>query len=417
MERASFELRDDEIESLRARLQSCSNSSSRSSIPPPRRPAADETITFEEWQAKHPCALTNFTKILSLLKGKRLAVFLDYDGTLTPIVPNPEDAILSDEMRAVVRGLAQQFPTAIISGRGREKVENFVQLKELYYAGSHGMDIAGPQDIKHAAGSSCDSSFQPAAHFRPLIDKVYEELCDRLVSVPGSYVEHNNFCVSAHYRNCPGESWLLVVKAVEETLAGRGNEELRITRGRKVVEIRPKVNWHKGTALNHLLDVLGLKAQPDVVAIYIGDDRTDEDAFKVLLENNQGYGILVSSKVKETAAKFTVQHPDEVMRLLKGLVDWAASEDNAWQGEGAAGSIWQPERRYDAIGATGVDKSATLVSPLLSRSADPDDDAAAAGTVHTKGVELHGGMESSAEQLKWKEWQQHMGHREYPGSS
>jgi trehalose 6-phosphate phosphatase len=59
--------------------------------------------------------------------------------------------------------------------------------------------------------------------------------------VPGSFVEHNNFCVSAHYRNCPGDTWLLVVKAVEETLAGQGKEELRITRGRKVMEIRPKV--------------------------------------------------------------------------------------------------------------------------------------------------------------------------------
>lgn len=152
-------------------------------------------------------------------------------------------------MRDVVRNLAQYFPTAIISGRGREKVETFVQLKELYYAGSHGMDIAGPRDLQ---SEGQDSSFQPALHFRPLIDEVYSELCSRLESIPGSSVEHNTFCVSAHYRNCPGETWLDVVKAVEETLSSKG-EDLKITRGRKVMEIRPKVNWHKGTALNHLL--------------------------------------------------------------------------------------------------------------------------------------------------------------------
>lgn len=66
-------------------------------------------------------------------------------GTLTPIVSNPDAAFMSDAMRGVVRAVAELFPTAIISGRGREKVEGFVQLRELYYAGSHGMDIVGPQ--------------------------------------------------------------------------------------------------------------------------------------------------------------------------------------------------------------------------------------------------------------------------------
>lgn len=68
---------------------------------------------------------------------------------------NPEEAILSEEMRSVIRCLARQFPTAIISGRGREKVENFVQLRDLYYAGSHGMDIAGPSVRAQHAPTPC----------------------------------------------------------------------------------------------------------------------------------------------------------------------------------------------------------------------------------------------------------------------
>jgi trehalose 6-phosphate phosphatase len=128
---------------------------------------------------------------------------------------------------------------------------------------------------------------------------------------------------------------------VEDTLSSKG-EELKITRGRKVMEIRPKVNWHKGTALNHLLTVLDLKNQPDVVSIYIGDDRTDEDAFRVLREESQGYGILVSSKVKDTTAFYTVKDPGEVELLLKGLVTWATSTDNGWiesYGEGGMRSL------------------------------------------------------------------------------
>jgi len=71
-------------------------------------------------------------------------VFLDYDGTLTPIVSDPDAAILSDQMRSAVGKLAERATVAIVSGRAREKLRNFVQIPELYYAGSHGFDIDGP---------------------------------------------------------------------------------------------------------------------------------------------------------------------------------------------------------------------------------------------------------------------------------
>ena len=82
--------------------------------------------------------------MLSKAACKRVLVFLDYDGTLTPIVCNPDEAFMSQSMRDTVRAVGETFPTAIISGRGRSKVESFVQLPELFYAGSHGLDIKGP---------------------------------------------------------------------------------------------------------------------------------------------------------------------------------------------------------------------------------------------------------------------------------
>lgn len=388
--RASFELTDEDVDVLRALNISSYSGGVAGSFSPTRLGGGQATTgatlsadhgsrsngatqtdhlsegrAFEEWKTRHPCAIINFGTFRKLLKGKRLAIFLDYDGTLTPIVSNPEDAILSDQMRAVVKTLAQHFPTAIISGRGREKVENFVKLKELYYAGSHGMDIAGPKDLpstsKRAAdGSEGSSTFQPAAHFRPIIDDVYEELCRRLADIPGSSVEHNTFCVSAHYRNCPGDTWHHVVKAVEETLACK-SDELKITRGRKVMEIRPKVNWHKGTALNHLLEVLGLRHQSDVVSIYIGDDRTDEDAFRVLREGQQGYGVLVSSKMKDTTAFFTVRSPAEVLLLLQSLVDWASSSENGWLTRSASVPV-SPVAEGDGGGVEGISPEASPVS-------------------------------------------------------
>ena len=95
-------------------------------------------------QRQQPCALTKLKQVLASFEHKRVLVFLDYDGTLTPIVSNPDEAFMSQTMRDVVKRVAETFPTAIISGRSRSKVEDFVQLPELFYAGSHGLDIKGP---------------------------------------------------------------------------------------------------------------------------------------------------------------------------------------------------------------------------------------------------------------------------------
>eukprot|EP00197_Chlamydomonas_leiostraca_P013812 CAMPEP_0202865920 /NCGR_PEP_ID=MMETSP1391-20130828/6681_1 /ASSEMBLY_ACC=CAM_ASM_000867 /TAXON_ID=1034604 /ORGANISM="Chlamydomonas leiostraca, Strain SAG 11-49" /LENGTH=479 /DNA_ID=CAMNT_0049545811 /DNA_START=43 /DNA_END=1482 /DNA_ORIENTATION=- len=379
--RASFEVPDD-VEQLRAKLQTSRFGSTNLNNPKNsllanvegfKRPSLPVPLpdheAYENWRKAFPCVLKHLGDIKLLLKGKRLAVFLDYDGTLTPIVSNPDEALMSQEMRAVVRSLAQLFPTAIISGRGREKVENFVQLKELYYAGSHGMDIAGPSAFDGEAWStSVDSTFQPAAHFRPLIDTVYHDLCARLASIPGSSVEHNTFCVSAHFRNCEGEAWQDVVAAVEQVVAA--NPELRMTRGRKVVEVRPKVNWHKGTALDHLLGVLGLRDAPDVVALYIGDDHTDEDAFRTLRDAQQGFGILVSTKVKDTtAARYTVRDPDEVQAFLEALVAWGRTDDNGWRHAGAGGrSSWPPQSQGALTPASAVQGSPQAVAGAASSS-------------------------------------------------
>jgi trehalose 6-phosphate phosphatase len=104
----------------------------------------EESWRVIDVQAHHPCILANLQEFLATITNKRVVVFLDYDGTLTPIVSNPDDAHMSSAMRQVVCTVAETFPTTIISGRGRQKVECFVQLPELFYAGSHGLDIKGP---------------------------------------------------------------------------------------------------------------------------------------------------------------------------------------------------------------------------------------------------------------------------------
>ena len=215
-------------------------------------------------QLKYPNLLERFDAFVSSLKGKRLALFLDYDGTLTPIVRDPDRAFLSDATRAAVKAAAAAFPAAIVSGRGREKVEQFVRLPELYYAGSHGMDIVGPavsssscdrgeggEDEKEEAPSTSSDggggdggkknekrsssttttptrgiAFRPAAEFAPVMDALHAALVASLVGIPGSSVEHNTFCVSVRKRKRERKR-----KKEEKKLEGKSKK--RKTKGNK----------------------------------------------------------------------------------------------------------------------------------------------------------------------------------------
>nr|GEV98733.1 probable trehalose-phosphate phosphatase J [Tanacetum cinerariifolium]GEY48193.1 probable trehalose-phosphate phosphatase J [Tanacetum cinerariifolium] len=237
------------------------------------------------WMDRHPSALNLFDEITNASRGKQIVMFLDYDGTLSPIVDDPDRAYMSDAMRATVRKLAQCFPTAIVSGRCRDKVYNFVKLAELYYAGSHGMDIKGPSKGSKYMKSPPSVLCQPACEFLPMIDEVYGMLIEKTKSTPGAKVENNKFCLSVHFR-----CW---------------------KKRNGVLEIRPTIKWDKGKALKFLLESLGYANCNDVFPIYIGDDRTDEDAFKVLRERGQGFGILVSKIPKDTNASYSLQEPSE----------------------------------------------------------------------------------------------------------
>ncbi|XP_021999698.2 probable trehalose-phosphate phosphatase H [Helianthus annuus] len=252
----------------------------------------------------YPSALYFLDEITNASSGKHVVMFLDYDGTLSPIVDNPDLAYMSDAMRETVRKLASCFPTAIVTGRCIDKVYDFVKLAELSYAGSHGMDIKCPS--KHKKGVV----FQPANDFLPMIDKVYMILSKKAKSTPGAKVENNKFCVSVHFRRVNENNWMELASHVKSVLDKY--PKLRVTTGKKVLEIRPDIQWDKGKALEFLLGSLGYTNCEDVFPIYIGDDRSDEDAFKVLRKRGQGLGILVSEIQRDTAASYYLHDPSEV---------------------------------------------------------------------------------------------------------
>ncbi|KAJ9673802.1 hypothetical protein PVL29_023384 [Vitis rotundifolia] len=277
-------------------------------------PSLSDTEALSAWMLHHPSALRTFEQITNASKGKQIVMFLDYDGTLSPIVEDPDQAFMSKEMRAAVKDVARYFPTAIVSGRCRDKVYRFVKLSELYYAGSHGMDIKGPAKGRKYKKGNQSLLCQPASEFLPMIDEVYKALLEKTKSTPGAKVENNKFCLSVHFRCVDEQRWTALAEQVRLVL--NQYPKLRLTQGRKVLEIRPTIKWDKGNALEFLLESLGYANSNDVFPIYIGDDRTDEDAFKVLRNRGQGFGIIVSKFPRETSASYSLQEPTEARTLI-----------------------------------------------------------------------------------------------------
>lgn len=253
-----------------------------------------------------PSALEEAGEIARQAEGKEVAVFLDYDGTLTPIVDRPEQAVLDPAMKSVLQALSKQCVVAVVSGRDLGDVRERVGIEELFYAGSHGFDIAGPKGL--------DLENQEGADFLPLLDRAEEMLRDLLEGVPGAHVERKKYSVATHFRNVADENVDRVKEAVERA---RGEHpELRRSLGKKVIELQPGIDWDKGRAVLWLLDVLKLDRHR-AFPLYMGDDVTDEDAFRVL--EDRGAGIVVEKESRDTRARYVLQDPEEVRAFLE---DW-----------------------------------------------------------------------------------------------
>jgi trehalose-phosphatase len=251
-----------------------------------------------------PSALEHLEEIAGA-DDRSFAIFLDYDGTLTPIVRDPKKASLSDSMRQTLQALAMRASVAILSGRDLDDVRERVNVDTIIYGGSHGFDITGPRGLRK----------EVAAEFLPNLDLVEKELEKALPGIPGAQVERKRFSIAVHYRNAKESDLPKLERAVSEVTAR--HRELRRMEGKKVYELLPDIDWDKGKAVLWLLETLSLK-HPKVRPIYIGDDRTDEDAFRAL--GQLGVGVLVSEQGCSTAARYALKNPAEVERFLRELV-------------------------------------------------------------------------------------------------
>ncbi|SOD99870.1 trehalose-phosphatase [Caenispirillum bisanense] len=270
-----------------------------------------------------PHALDDPQALAAALGGRTPALFLDYDGTLTPIVPRPEDAVLSDAARAVVRRVAAVLPVAVVSGRDRPDVERLVAIDGLIYAGSHGFDVEVP------GGGTLENPV--SGDWSQTLDAAERALHAGLDAIDGAQVERKKFSIAAHYRRIADADYP-AFRAVLDEVGGRF-PDLKEKPGKKVFELQPAIDWHKGKCVLWLLQALDLD-RPDVAPLFLGDDVTDEDAFRALQTVDGGLGILCADPAedpaRETAAAFRVDDPDQILTLLArlaGLAEAGGEED------------------------------------------------------------------------------------------
>jgi trehalose 6-phosphate phosphatase len=253
---------------------------------------------------------------LDLTSERQPAVFFDFDGTLSEIVNDPDSARLADGAADALTSLSAQCPVAILSGRDLADVRQRIGLPGLWYAGSHGFELTGP-DGKHHQNTEAAASI-------PVLAEAAAALADKLADIPGVAVEHKRFGVAVHYRNAARDRVGEVAAAVRS--AGQ-RTALQVTTGREVIELRPAVDWDKGKTLRWVLDYIrDNEGSSSLLPIYLGDDITDEDAFDAVADD--GIAILVRHSDdgdRATAARYALEDPDRVRefteRLARRLAD------------------------------------------------------------------------------------------------
>lgn len=268
-----------------------------------------------------------------LKKAKVVFLFFDYDGTLTPIVKKPELATLPYKTKHLLKKLINQdwSKVAIISGRSLKDIKKLIGIKGIIYAGNHGLELEG---------SKLKYTNKRALMLKKYLDIIYNQLVEELKGYSKLLIEHKGLTLSVHYRIEKNKDRLKKIFKILNNITDSyvKQKKIRITHGKKVVEIKPKISWNKGKIVLWLLKYFKQNSpSKNTLSIYLGDDATDEDVFGVL--RKRGIGIFVGDSKKKsrfhlrsagsrkerslhagTLAKFYLSNTEQVVDFLERII-------------------------------------------------------------------------------------------------
>ncbi len=245
--------------------------------------------------------IEQFEEMSTVVKNaEKISLFLDYDGTLSKIASTPSEAKLPDSVRTLLKNIARnnKVQLAIISGRPIEELKQMVRVDGVYYAGNHGFEIDGPNfRFLHPLLKKYEAT----------LSSIAKRLRTSLSSFEGILIEEKGATISVHYRMVDEG----VVPKVKATFLNVTHEigDIRVTEGKMVLEVRPRIDWDKGKAATKILEKF---AVPGLV-FYIGDDQTDEDAFRALESH---YTIRVLNGKTDSQARYYLNTQKEVQEFL-----------------------------------------------------------------------------------------------------
>lgn len=241
--------------------------------------------------------------------GRHLLLLLDFDGTLAPFNVDPAAVRLADSVRRLLDALASKpnSTVGIISGRRLPDLQKRVSIAgEVYLAGFHGLEIRAP-----------DETFMhpDAAAATATVRSIAESMRPHLAALPGVFVEDKVFSIALHFREAAPAVRVVAQSrfmdaARDDLQAGR----LRLLPGSCVVELLPAAGWHKGSALQWIRERIERIHGP-TFTVYVGDDVTDEDAFRAVGSE----GMTISASERASGAEFSINGPEGVTRLLHSL--------------------------------------------------------------------------------------------------
>ena len=245
-----------------------------------------------------------------LRHADRVLLLFDYDGTLTPIVKRPGDAVLSGEVRRLLGLLAAnpRYIAGIVSGRSLEDLSTLADIPSLIHAGNHGMEISG---------RGIEFVHPGAVAARGVLDELSHRLSVAVGGVPGVIVEHKGLTLTVHYRAvAAGRTAEIESDVAAAALPYIECGDIRLTLGKMVTELRPAIAWDKGRAIEKIWEECGDTPFP----IYFGDDRTDEDGFRAV-QAMGGMAVFVGEPREGTVALHQLESPREVEETLRLLVE------------------------------------------------------------------------------------------------
>ncbi|HAG08339.1 MAG TPA: trehalose-phosphatase [Desulfotomaculum sp.] len=242
-----------------------------------------------------------------LFNAGQVLLMLDYDGTLVPLAPTPAQARPAAELLRILKKLGgrPQYKVAVISGRTLSDLTNLLPVPGIFLIGGHGIEVMSPYgEVTHLLDHK---------HITKIINELEQLARCCLNDKDGFLLENKGYSLAIHYRLAgPSMAKGALNKFIELSKPIIQKHGLNILPGKKVLEIRP-LDIHKGKAVNYLQQLY-----PHSLAVYYGDDTTDEDAFRALKE---GLSILVSPRTRVSAAKFKLNSSLEVLEVLTLLLE------------------------------------------------------------------------------------------------